>query len=76
MEISVLAPLPETVLPPEELLPEEEEPEDFFAPSPVSFAIVSTPTEPSSARPLLFWKLLTAFSVTSPKYPVTLDEDR
>ena len=69
--------VPEPVEPelPEELLPE---PDDEYRRTlePVSFAIVRTPTEPSLARPLALWKFLTAFSVTSPKYPVTFAEDR
>ena len=73
---SPLTPLPPTLPlePPEELellLPEEEleDPVDFFTSLLVSFAMVIRPTEPSLARPLLLWKLLTALSVLSPKYP-------
>ena len=73
MDNSPLTPLPPT-LPlepleePELLLPEEleeelEEPVDFFTSLLVSFAMVRRPTEPSLARPLLLWKLLTALSV-------------
>ena len=61
-----------------ENVPEEEleDPVDFFTSLLVSFAMVIRPTEPSLARPLLLWKLLTALSVLSPKYPVTLEEDK
>ena len=55
---------------------ELEDPVDFFTSLLVSFAMVIRPTEPSLARPLLLWKLLTALSVLSPKYPVTLEEDK
>ena len=80
---SPLTPLPPTLPlePPEELellYPEEEleDPVDFFTSLLGSFAMVISPTEPSLARPLLLWKLLTALSVLSPKYPVTLEEDK
>lgn len=86
MDKSPLTPLPPTLPlePPEELellLPEDpeeelEDPVDFFTSLLVSFAMVIRPTEPSLARPLLLWKLLTALSVLSPKYPVTLEEDK
>ena len=57
--------------------PEElEDPVDLFTSLPVSFAMVIRPTEPSLARPLLLWKFLTALSVLSPKYPVTLEDDK
>ena len=73
MDKSPLTPLPPTLPlePPEELellLPEDpeelEDPVDLFTSLPVSFAMVIRPTEPSLARPLLLWKLLTALSVT------------
>ena len=86
MDKSPLTPLPPTLPlePPEELellLPEDpeeelEDPVDFCTSLLVSFAMVIRPTEPSLARPLLLWKLLTALSVLSPKYPVTLEEDK
>ncbi len=41
----------------------------------VSFAIVFMPTFPSAVKPFFFWNALTASSVTSPKYPVQLEED-
>ena len=62
-------PLPEELLPEEFPLPEELllEPEGALRTlSPVSFAMVCTPTMPSTDRPFCLWKDLTAFSVISP----------
>ena len=74
----LLPELPELDLPELPELPEElpELPVERLTLSPVNFAMVSLPTEPSLDRLLFFWKFFTAFSVTSPKYPVTLPEDR